>query len=187
MPMTQTEINTFNASLTEALPRLRVYAMSLTRDRDRADNLVQQTSLKALAGRESFRPGTNFGGWIFRIERNEFISELRRQRPTVDIGDADLILCTPPAQEHGLVIRDFMTAFRQLSRGSRQALLLAKFEGRSYEQIASHAGIAVGTVKSRVWRGRTALERLLSGKATGETVQRAAGGSPSVGMPAMSR
>ena len=73
MPMTQTEIDTFNASLTEALPRLRVYALSLTRDRDRADNLVQQTSLKALAGRESFRPGTDFRAWIFRIERNEFI------------------------------------------------------------------------------------------------------------------
>jgi RNA polymerase sigma-70 factor, ECF subfamily len=187
MPMSQAEIDGFNANLTKALPRLRVYALSLTRDRDRADNLVQQTSLKALAGRESFRPGTNFGGWIFRIERNEFISELRRERPTVEVGDTDVMLCTPPAQEHGLVIRDFMTAFRQLSRGSRQALLLSKLEGRSYEQIASHAGIAVGTVKSRIWRGRTALERLLSGKATGETVQRAAGGSLSVGMPAISR
>ena len=99
MPMTQTEIDTFNASLTEALPRLRVYALSLTRDRDRAENLVQQTSLKALAGRELFRPGTNFGGWIFRIERNEFISELRRERPTVEIGDADVMLSTQPAQE----------------------------------------------------------------------------------------
>jgi RNA polymerase sigma-70 factor (ECF subfamily) len=187
MPMTQTEIGTFNANLTEALPRLRVYALSLTRDRDRAENLVQQTSLKALAGRESFRPGTNFGGWIFRIERNEFISELRRERPTVEIGDADVMLSTQPAQERGLVMRDFMTAFRQLSRGSRQALLFSKLEGRSYEQIASHAGIAVGTVKSRIWRGRTALERLLSGKAKGETVQRAAGGSLSVGMPAISR
>jgi RNA polymerase sigma-70 factor (ECF subfamily) len=97
------------------------------------------------------------------------------------------MLSTQPAQERGLVMRDFMTAFRKLSRGSRQALLLSKLEGRSYEQIASHAGIAVGTVKSRIWRGRTALERLLSGKATGETVQRAAGGSLSVGMPAISR
>ena len=94
MPMTQTEIDGFNASLTEALPRLRVYALSLTRDRDRADNLVQQTSLKALAGRESFRPGTNFGGWIFRIERNEFISGLGRERPTVDIDYAHATLST---------------------------------------------------------------------------------------------
>jgi RNA polymerase sigma-70 factor (ECF subfamily) len=187
MPMNRAEIDDFNASLKDALPRLRVYALSLTRDRDRAENLVQQTSLKALIGRESFRPGTNFGGWIFRIERNEFISELRRERPTVDIGDTNVMLSVPPVQDHGLVMRDFMTAFSQLSRGSRQALLLSKLEGRSYEQIASHAGIAVGTVKSRIWRGRTALERLLSDKGTGKTVQRAAGGSRSVGMPAMSR
>jgi RNA polymerase sigma-70 factor, ECF subfamily len=167
MPMNQTEIDGFNAKLTEALPRLRVYALSLTRDRDRADNLVQQTSLKALAGRDSFRPGTNFGGWIFRIERNEFISELRRERPSVDIADAHASLSTPPIQESGLVMREFMSAFRQLSRGSRQALLLSKIEGRSYEQVACHAGIAIGTVKSRIWRGRAALERLLAGDARG--------------------
>ena len=159
--MNQTEIDTFNASLKDALPSLRVYALSLTRDRDRADNLVQQTSLKALAGRESFRPGTNFVGWIFRIERNEFIAQLRRERPTVDIGDPHASLSTPPTQDSGLVMREFMSAFRQLSRGTRQALLLSKIEGRSYEQIANHTGIAVGTVKSRVGRGRAALERLL--------------------------
>lgn len=183
--MNQTEIDDFNTKLTEALPRLRVYALSLTRDRDRAENLIQQTSLKALAVRGSFRPGTNFGGWIFRIERNEFISEQRRQRPAVDIAHASL--STPPTQENGLFMREFMSAFRQLSRGSRQALLLSKIEGRSYEQVASHAGIAVGTVKSRIWRARAALERLLSGEATGATVQRAAGTSLSVGMPTMSR
>jgi RNA polymerase sigma-70 factor (ECF subfamily) len=168
VPMNQTEIDGFNANLKDVLPRLRVYAMSLTRDRDRADNLVQQTSLKALAGRETFRPGTNFGGWIFRIERNEFLSELRCQRPTVDIGGAHATMSTPPTQDSGLVLREFVTAFRQLSRGSRLALLLSKVEGRSDEQIASHAGIAVGTVKSRVARGRAALERLLAGKAVGD-------------------
>jgi RNA polymerase sigma-70 factor (ECF subfamily) len=167
MPMTQTEIDGFNASLTEALPRLRVYALSLTRDRDRANNLVQQTSLKALAGRESFRPGTNFGGWIFRIERNEFISGLRRERPTVDIDYVHSTLSTPP-QDSGLIMREFMTAFRQVSRGSRQALLLSTLGGQSYEQIASRAGIAEGTVKSRIWRGRATLQRLLSDKAVGD-------------------
>jgi len=165
MTMTQTEIDAFNSCLEDVQPRLRVYALSLTHDRDRADNLVQQTSMKALAGRESFRPGTNFGGWIFRIERNEFISELRRRRPTVGITGIADTLSTPPAQESGLILREFMTAFRKLSRGSRQALLLAKLEGQSYEQIASRAGVAVGAVKSRVRRGRAALERLLEGDA----------------------
>jgi len=78
----------FRTDLTTMLPRLRTYAMSLTRDADRADDLVQQTVLKSLSGRESFLPGTNFPGWLFRIERNEFISGLRRQRRTVELSDA---------------------------------------------------------------------------------------------------
>lgn len=175
MSMTQTEIDTFNTNLEDLQPRLRVYALSLTRDRDRADNLVQQTSMKALAGRESFRPGTNFGGWIFRIERNEFISELRRGRPTASEAEATAALSTRPTQESGLILRDFMAAFRKLSRGSRQALLLSTIEGRSYEQIASHAGIALGTVKSRIGRGRACLKRLLEGKALGDARSRRAG------------
>jgi RNA polymerase sigma-70 factor, ECF subfamily len=175
MPMTQTEIDTFNASLKDALPRLRVCALSLTRDRDRADNLVQQTALKAIAGRESFRPGTNFGGRILRIERNEFISALRRERPTVSLADSDAALSIRPTQDNGLIMRDFMAALRKLSRGSRQALLLSKIEGCSYAQIASQAGIAVGTVKSRICRGRASLERLLEGKALGDARSRGVG------------
>ena len=165
MPMTQTEIDGFNASLKDALPRLRVYALSLTRDSDRADNLVQQTSLNALVGRESFRPGTNFGAWIFRVERNAFLSGLRRERPTVNIDDAQATLSTPPTQDSGLIMREFMAAFRQVSRESRQALLLSTLAGQSQKQIARHTGVAVGTVKSRVSRGREALQRLLAGKA----------------------
>ena len=175
MPMTQTEIDGFNASLTEALPRLRVYALSLTRDRDRADNLVQQTSLKALAGRESFRPGTDFRAWIFRIERNEFISGLRREQRTADTVDAEAVLSTPPTQDSGLIMREFMTAFRQVSRSSRQALLLSTLGGQSYEHIASHTGVAEGTVKSRVWRVRAALQRLLADKAMADASGRGVG------------
>ncbi len=84
--MTTVAINAgFDLDLKAILPRLRVYALSLTRNKDRADDLVQQTALKALAGRASFQVGSNFSGWIFRIQRNEFISELRRDRPTVEL------------------------------------------------------------------------------------------------------
>jgi len=162
MPMTQSEIDTFNASLTDALPSLRVYALSLTHDRDRAENLVQQTSLNALVGRESFRPGTNFGGWIFRIQRNEFIAQMRRERRALDTVDAEAVLATPPVQENRLVMREFVAAFRQLSRNARQALILSRLEGHTYQQIAKHVGIAEATVKTRIWRGRAALERLLN-------------------------
>jgi len=161
MSMTATMTTGFDSNLKSVLPKLRHYAMSLTRDSDRADDLVQQTALKALAGRQSFRTGTNFAGWMFRIQRNEFISGLRRTRLTVDIDDAST-LSERPLQENGLVMREFMTAFRQLPAGSRQALLLSNLEGQTYDQIAARAGISVGTVKSRVWRGRALLDRLLN-------------------------
>ena len=161
--MPTSAINTdFDLDLTDNLTRLRVYALSLTRNGDRADDLVQQTVLKALAGRESFRPGTNFAGWLFRIQRNEFISELRRTRLIVDVFDeVAATLSVAPRQESGLILREFLGAFRQLPRGSRQALLLAQLEGLSYQQIADHVGIAQGTVKSRISRGRASLARLL--------------------------
>jgi len=161
--MPTSAINTdFDLDLTDNLTRLRVYALSLTRNGDRADDLVQQTVLKALAGRESFRPGTNFAGWLFRIQRNEFISELRRTRLIVDVFDeVAATLSVAPRQESGLILREFLGAFRQLPQGSRQALLLAQLEGLSYQQIADHVGIAQGTVKSRISRGRASLARLL--------------------------
>jgi RNA polymerase sigma-70 factor, ECF subfamily len=152
----------FDLDLTDSLPRLRIYALSLTRNGDRADDLVQQTVLKALAGRDSFQAGSNFGGWLFRIQRNEFISELRRTRPTVDLDSlAACALADPAQQEDGLILRDLVRSFRQLSSDSRKALLLSGLEGRTYRQIAAAVGIAEGSVKSRVWRGRAALARLL--------------------------
>ena len=162
--MPTSAINTdFELDLTDNLTRLRVYALSLTRNGDRADDLVQQTVLKALAGRESFRPGTNFAGWLFRIQRNEFISELRRTRLIVDVFDeVAATLSVAPRQESGLILREFLGAFRQLPRGTRQALLLAQLEGLSHQQIADHFGIAQGTVKSRISRGRASLARLLN-------------------------
>ena len=152
----------FDVDLTDSLARLRIYALSLTRNGDRADDLVQQTVLKALAGRQSFRPGSNFTGWIFRIQRNEFISELRRNRPSDDVlGEVGNRLSVPASQEEGLVLREFLGAFRQLTDEAREALLLARLDGWSYRQIADRSGIAVGTVKSRVSRGRSTLKRLL--------------------------
>ena len=162
MLTTQTMNADFDCDLKSILPRLRIYAMSLTRDIDRADELVQQTALKALAGRESFRTGTNFAGWMFRIQRNEFISELRRARPTISIDDPlAQAKSHPPLQETGLIMREFMAAFRQLPDERRHALLLGTVEGQPYAQIAQRAGVTVGAVKSRVRRGREMLKQLL--------------------------
>ena len=152
----------FDTDLTRLLPRLRVYALSLTRDSVRADDLVQQTVVRSLAGRASFRPGTNFPGWLFRIQRNEFISGLRRERPTLELNDAIVsTLSQPHRQESGLVLREFMTAFRTLAGEQRRALLLTALEGHSHATIAAAAGIAIGTVKSRVSRARAQLRQML--------------------------
>jgi RNA polymerase sigma-70 factor (ECF subfamily) len=152
----------FRTDLVTMLPRLRSYAMSLTRDRDRANDLVQQTVLKSLAGLKSFLPGTNFPAWLFRIEHNEFISSLRRQDRTVEL-DATVAnsLWYPPHQESGIDMRDFKTAFRTLASCQRKALLLTVLEGRSHKSIAALSGVSVGTVKSRVSRARTKLRQIL--------------------------
>jgi len=162
--MTTAAINAgFDFDLKDMLPSLRVYALSLTRNSDRADDLVQQTAMKALAGRASFRVGSNFGGWIFRIQRNEFISELRRNRPTVELDSpaAAHAVHEPPRQEHGLALRELVGGLRQLSRDGRQALLQSQVAGCSHREIASRAGVSIGTVKSRISRGRASLSRLL--------------------------
>jgi RNA polymerase sigma-70 factor (ECF subfamily) len=155
-------VDSFHEQLKVLLPRLRVYALSLTRDRDAADDLVHDTVVKALAGRESFQAGTNLSAWLFRIQRNEFISGLRRVRPSVPVDTAIAeALAHAPHQESRLVMREFMTAFGKLSAVQREALLLAVLDGKSYEAIAELTGVSVGTVKSRVSRARDTLERLL--------------------------
>ena len=162
MSSRQAPTGDFDTDLTQLLPRLRVYALSLTRDSVRADDLVQQTVLRSLAGRNSFRPGTNFPGWLFRIQRNEFISGLRRERPTVELNDAIAgTLSQPQRQESGIVMREFMTAFRTLAGEQRRALLQSALGGRSHETIAVAGGIAIGTVKSRVSRARAQLRQML--------------------------
>jgi RNA polymerase sigma-70 factor (ECF subfamily) len=152
----------FNTDLIQLLPRLRVYALSLTRDSVRADDLVQQTVLRSLAGRTSFRPGTNFPGWLFRIQRNEFISGLRRERPTIELNDAIVgAMSHPQRQESGIAMREFKKAFRTLAGDQRRALLLTALEGHSHERNAGVSGVATGTVKSRVSRARAQLRQML--------------------------
>lgn len=165
MSIPQTMTGDFHVDLKALLPRLRIYALSLTRDRDRADDLVQDAVVKALAGQRSFQPGTNFPAWLFRIQRNEFISGLRRLRPTVPIDDVIAnALSHAPAQESGLIMREFAKAFGLLAACQREALLLAVLEGWSYQRIATLSDVSVGTVKSRISRARTALKLALAGE-----------------------
>jgi RNA polymerase sigma-70 factor (ECF subfamily) len=155
----------FDTGLEALLPRLRAYALSLTHDRDRADDLVQETAAKALASRASFRPGTNLAAWLYRIQRNEFISSLRRTRSTVPFEDPLAGgLSYPPLQESGVVVREVLGAFRRLSDDARKTLMLTVVERQCYKQIAEHCGVSIGTVKSRTFRARAALEQMLGDK-----------------------
>ncbi|MDI1287597.1 MAG: sigma-70 family RNA polymerase sigma factor [Reyranella sp.] len=159
---TVNDVGDFHQQLTAILPRLRIYALSLTRNRDQADDLVHDTVVKALAGRQSFQLGTNLAAWLFRIQRNEFISGIRRQRPTVPVDSTVAESLSHPAhQESGLIMREFLTAFSKLAPTQREALLLAVVEGQPYDVIAAHTGVSVGTVKSRISRARDRLEYLL--------------------------
>ena len=165
MSTQQATTGNFHADLKAMLPRLRVYALSLTRDSDGANDLVQRTVVKSLVGRASFQPGTNFAGWLFRIQRNEFISGLRRQRPTVTLDDSiSRTLSHEPLQESGLVLREFKNAFRVLSDCQRETLLLVALEGYTHDKIAELTGVSVGTVKSRVSRARATLRQVLTGE-----------------------
>ena len=155
----------FHGLLKEQLPRLRVLALAMTRDRASADDLVQDTVVNALSGQDSFQPGTNFGAWTYRIMRNHFISGKRRARPTVDVDDAPAeALMVAPSHESAVMAREVMTAIQKLPLLQREALLMVSLGGLSYEEVAEHCECSIGTAKSRVCRARQHLQAILLGE-----------------------
>jgi len=156
----------FRAELTGVLPHLRAFARGLCGRPDYADDLVQETMLKAWAARDSFQPGTSIRSWTFVILRNVYLSEARRNRFRGDYDPdvAEKLLSQPPAQEDGLHMGDLRFAMMKLSPERREALLLVGAGGFSYEEAADIARCAVGTMKSRVARARRSLEDMLGGE-----------------------
>jgi RNA polymerase sigma-70 factor (ECF subfamily) len=145
------------------LPHLRAFARSLTGNRDRADDLVQDAVLRALSAASQFTPGTNFKAWIFTILRNLYFNEFRRNRAFMrPLETADLEThATAPAQQAGLEFDDFRRAFGTLPAEQREALVLVGADGFRYEEAAAICGCPIGTIKSRVARARGEIERLL--------------------------
>lgn len=145
------------------LPALRAFAMSLTRDSSGADDLVQDTVVKAWSNIEKFQPGTNLRAWLFTILRNTFYSQRRKMvREVADVdGAMTARLAEKPHHDGHLALRDFRKAFDQLADEQREALILVGASGFSYEDAAAMCGCAVGTVKSRANRGRRRLAELL--------------------------
>ncbi len=152
----------FMDELMEKRVRLRVYALSLTRDRDDADDLVHDTLIKALEGYASFQPGTNLSAWVFRIMRNEFISGLRRHRSQVPIDSAVAeMLSHQPHAEGRIHVEEMLHYLACLERNQCDSLIAALYLGMDYEKIADLFGVSIGTVKSRISRGRDELEAMM--------------------------
>lgn len=154
------------ARLEQEIPTLRRFARALVGHPERADDLVQDTLERALTRLDSYTPGTNMRAWLFTILRNAHINELRRAR-TVPAADEALEALSPPvpaSQEHGLAIRDLKRALSRLTPEMLEVLLLIGLEGLSYVEAAEVLGAKVGTVKSRLCRGREALRRLMDGE-----------------------
>lgn len=150
--------------LLAAIPPLRAFAVSLTADSDRADDLVQETLVKAWSNLDSFTPGTNMRAWLFTILRNTFYSNHRKQRREVqDVeGEHAARLATHPSQNGHMDLADFRQALSRLPDDQREALILIGASGFSYEEAAEICNCAVGTVKSRVNRARNKLVEIMS-------------------------
>jgi RNA polymerase sigma-70 factor, ECF subfamily len=145
------------------LPHLRAFALSLTNDPVRSDDLVQSTILRAWTSLDHFQQGTNLEAWLFTILRNSFYSEFRKRRREVEDPDDGLArrLRVLPEQEFRLFLVDLQRALMCLPLDQREALVLVGGKGESYEDAAAICGVAVGTMKSRVNRARTHLAELL--------------------------
>ena len=155
----------FKEHLAQVIPHLRAFGRSLSGSRDLADDLVQETLLKAWAARKRFQAGTNMRAWTFIILRNLFLSQMRRARFKGEWDDvtAAKILAAPASQDRHVELGDMQRALLHLPQPQREALILVGAGGFAYEEAAEICGCAVGTIKSRVARGRVALEALLTG------------------------
>ena len=154
----------FVQELLECAPHLRAFAISLTHDVDRAEDLVQSTFLKACDKRSQFEAGSCLQAWLFTILKNGFHTEHRKRSREVEDPEGSYAarLTSPPDQMSGLELQDLSAALSKLPAWQREVLLLVGAEGLSYEEIAARQHVTVGTVKSRVNRARHQLADLLA-------------------------
>ncbi len=153
----------FREALIREMPGLRAFAVSLAGSFHQADDLLQDTLLKAWSSADSFTPGTNMRAWLFTILRNTYYSLYRRRGR--EVQDTDGVysgrVATPPNQDGALDLADFQTALSKLPPEHRDVLLMVGASGFSYEEAAEICGVAVGTIKSRLNRARARLAELL--------------------------
>jgi len=161
------------------IPRLRRYARALTRDAVAADDLVQECLVRALARLHLWQAGTNLRAWLFTILHNQNVNQVRRAvraGATVELSDAEPRLHRTASQDTKLELRDLDRALGRLPEGQRAVILMIGLEGMPYGEVAEVLGIPVGTVRSRLSRGRDALRRMMGAEHT-QHVERAPTGT----------
>ncbi|MBM6595054.1 sigma-70 family RNA polymerase sigma factor [Microvirga pudoricolor] len=152
----------FTDGIMNALPSLRAFGISLTKSIDRAEDLVQETVLRAISNRGAFEPGTNLQAWMFTILRNSHYTYHRKSKREVEDTDGVFAatLVSIPEQEGTVALHELQLALQRLPSDQREALILTAVDGLSYEAAAEALGVKIGTIKSRINRGRTRLTEL---------------------------
>ena len=165
----------FHNLLVENLPRMRAYALMLTRNSAQADDLLQDMSFHALRAQNQFQMGTNFVAWLYRIMRNDFVTSLRRAKRAPKPMDEALeqTLSYSAGQEDTIMANQVHTAMGQLPVSQREVLVLVCASGLSYEEAAEAMNCSVGTVKSRLWRARAQMQKILMGDEAAEAAAEA--------------
>ncbi|MGC1409648.1 MAG: sigma-70 family RNA polymerase sigma factor [Acetobacteraceae bacterium] len=153
----------FQQQLIEFLPKMRVWALALTRNKAAAEDLTQDVATKALVAKDCFTPGTNFSAWVHRIMVNHFISSVRSRREYTDMDTVPEVP-VPAAHEDRTALRELGWALDRLPRDQREALSMIVLQEQSYEDAAEVTGCAIGTLKSRVHRARLQLRAYLAGE-----------------------
>jgi len=154
----------FERQLVATLPRMRSYALGLTRNRADADDLLQDVTIKLLRSEMQFQMGTNFTGWAFSAVRNCYRDKLRsRKRHGVEVDYEDVALTSPASQEDALVLKELFGCINRLAPEHREVIVLVTQQGLSYEDTALLMKCPIGTVRSRLSRARAELKLMLLG------------------------
>ena len=157
-------MNNFGRLVEAEIPRLRRYARALTCDLIRADDLVQSCLTRAIAKQHLWQPGTDVRAWRFTILHNEHVNEVRRsvrEGTNVPIEDATPVLTIQSNAIDALQLRDLERGLGKLAPEQRQVILLVGLEGMRYDHVAAMLGVPIGTVRSRLSRGRNQLRMLV--------------------------
>jgi len=155
----------------QEIPKLRRYARALTRDANSADDLVQDALARALSKAHLWQEGTNLRAWLFTILHNEHVNQVRkrvREGTVIEISDFETGLHARPSQLGSVELKELERALQRLPEEQRQVILLIGLEGMAYEEVATIMDVPVGTIRSRLSRGRNALRALMDQEASND-------------------